>query len=157
VRIERLGPALVAAALGYGAEPEKEAWDILLGWMADNGLFPELKEHRFFGFNNPGPSPGSPNYGYEQWVTVNKEAASGEQIEIKEFPGGLYAVTTCKLKDIGAAWQKLVAWSEDGGHRYVGDMCLEELLTPWMMVASRAGEPVEFGDQVFDLWLPVLE
>jgi hypothetical protein len=37
------------------------------------------KPHRLFGYNNPDPSPGSPNYGYDVWLTVDESTqAEGE-------------------------------------------------------------------------------
>lgn len=67
--------------------PELLAWNTLLNCAKDQGI--NLDGHRFFGFINPNPSPGSPNYGYEQWVSVSPEEKSAEGIEIKEFPDGL--------------------------------------------------------------------
>jgi hypothetical protein len=77
VQIVRLEPTRVAAALGYGASPEMEAWGKLLAWAESQGLLAEIHKHRFFGFNNPNPSPGSPNYGYEQWMTVDSSIQPG--------------------------------------------------------------------------------
>ncbi|NIW49114.1 MAG: MerR family transcriptional regulator, partial [Gammaproteobacteria bacterium] len=64
VRIVKLEPMTIASTYGFGEQPEIEAWEKLLSWAREIGL--SLKDHRFFGFNNPNPSPGSPNYGYEQ-------------------------------------------------------------------------------------------
>ncbi|NNK92581.1 MAG: MerR family transcriptional regulator, partial [Acidimicrobiia bacterium] len=67
VRIVELEAMRVAAALGFGPEPESEAWGKLMTWArATNHLD---GTQRYFGFNNPNPMPGSPNYGYEQWMT----------------------------------------------------------------------------------------
>ena len=70
VRIVQLEPLRVASALGFGPSPEAIAWEKILGWARQNGL-PDAASTgatgkpapRFFGFNNPSPSPGSPNYG----------------------------------------------------------------------------------------------
>ena len=48
----------------------------------------DVEKARFFGFNNPNPSPGSPNYGYEQWLTVGPEVQAEGGIVIKEIPPG---------------------------------------------------------------------
>ena len=81
---------------GFGASPEELAWGTLLEWARASGLLDaELAPH-FFGFNNPNPSAGNPNYGYEQWITVGPDVADGAGVTIKEFPGGLYAVARCE-------------------------------------------------------------
>lgn len=115
VRIVQLEPLRVASALGFGPSPEAIAWEKILGWARQNGLLPEgdatqpeTSGVRFFGFNNPSPSPGSPNYGYEQWMTVGPDVVGSGEIPIKEFPGGLYAVTRCELRNIEATWKALV-------------------------------------------------
>ncbi len=103
VRIVTLKPMRVAAALGFGEQPELLAWDKILSWAKPLGLLDDLKAVRFFGFNNPDPSPGSPNYGYEQWIVVGPDVKAEGDIKIKDFSGGLYAVTRCKLSSIGEA------------------------------------------------------
>jgi len=126
VRIVQLEPARVAAAYGFGAEPEPIAWQKLLKFAHENGLLE--KPHRFFGFNNPDPTPGSPNYGYEQWVTVGPEVLAEGEIGIKDFSGGLYAVTRTRLADIGRTWQRLVAWREESAYQAATHQWLEEAL-----------------------------
>ena len=85
VRIVNLEPMLVASAYGFGDQPETLAWTKILAWASSQD-YEDLGKQRFFGFNNPNPSPGSPNYGYEQWMTVGAEVVGSEDIEIKEFP-----------------------------------------------------------------------
>src|SRR5512143_3959965 len=107
VRIVDLEPMRCAGASGFGSEPEGLAWEALLKWAVPLGLL--SKPHRFFGYNNPDPSPGSPNYGYDQWITVDAPVQVEGPIKIKEFPGGLYAVTRCEgVQNIHATWQALV-------------------------------------------------
>jgi len=133
VEIVELEPAQVVSALGFGEEPEGQAWDLILGYAAANGLTPWAGDHRFFGFNNPDPTPGSPNYGYEQWITVADETTVAEPLETKRFAGGRYAMLRLHgLEGIGDAWRRLVAWVEDEGYDIASaeHTCLEELLTP---------------------------
>lgn len=151
VRIVKLEPMRVASALGFGTEPENQAWEAILDFAKAKGLNPESKQHRFFGFNNPNPSPGSENYGYEQWMTVGLDVEAEEPVKIKDVPGGLYAVTRFKgLENIGKTWQQLVHWFEDSVYKKPPnyDRCLEELLSP---PGSSQGE------WVFDLYLPIAE
>jgi DNA gyrase inhibitor GyrI len=157
VRIVRLEPFHVASALGFGTSPEAEAWARLLGWAREKGVLAEEGAEkaavRFFGFNNPSPSPGSPNYGYEQWMTVEPDTQGDDEIMIKEFSGGLYAVTRCELRNIGEAWKALLAWCEASPHRWAPNhhQWLEESITPPAYAAAGA------EDAVFDLYLPVAE
>ena len=147
VRIVRLEPMRVAASLGFGPEPEGLAWESLTRWAGDAGL--ALSEHRLFGFNNPSPAPGSPNYGYEQWLVLKGEAVAVGRLEIKDFPGGLYAVMRCKGTPNPAIWQSLVRWREASPYRAAHHQWLEELLTPDLL---GQWDRVEF-----DLYLPIAE
>jgi hypothetical protein len=58
-------------------------------------LRPGAPGYRTFGFNNPDPSPGSPNYGYEIWLGVGPDVEESPPIEIKQVVLGKYAVTRC--------------------------------------------------------------
>jgi effector-binding domain-containing protein len=149
VRIVRMEPMRVASAHGFGASPEEEAWNRILAFAESKGL--DQKGARFFGFNNPNPSPGSPNYGYEQWMVVGPEVAGEDEITIKEIPARTYAVLGCEgLHVIGERWQQLVTWFEDSPYRKPPHyyQCLEELLT-------APDAPLE--EYAFDLYLPIAE
>ena len=131
VTIEELHPMRVVSALGFGASPEPQAWEMIFAFAQQRGIDPGRQ--RFFGFNNPNPSPGSPNYGYEQWMTVGPEVEAEAPYEIKQVPPGRYAVTRFTgLEHIGDRWQALVGWCEEHGHRISCEYgrCLEEHLNP---------------------------
>jgi len=129
VRIVRLEPMRVASAHAYSASPEHDAWEVLMAWARPKGFTDDLERHRIFGFNNPDPSPGSPNYGYEFWMMVGPEVEAESKIEIKTFSGGLYAVTRCKgIPNITTTWKQLVTWSEDSKYRHGQHQWLEEHL-----------------------------
>lgn len=146
VRILKLEPMRVASAHGFGESPEEQAWTKLLTWARSQG-YHDLGKHRFFGFNNPNPAPGSPNYGYEQWMTFSEGAEPGEGIEFKEFTGGLYAVTRCEsLLHITDIWKQLVVWREDSKYKEAYHQWLEECFTP---------EATQLEDYVFDLYAPI--
>ncbi|MCP4416614.1 MAG: GyrI-like domain-containing protein [Chloroflexi bacterium] len=149
VRIERLEPSYVAYAYGFGNSPEEQAGNTLQAWVKEKGLAHDGKKHRFFGFDNPSPSPGSPNYGYEVWITIDDDAEAEGEVKIKEFAGGLYAVTRFKgLDNIGRVWKELVVWCENSDYKFAHQPCLEELLTP-------ANAP--FEEYVFDLYMSIAE
>lgn len=148
VRIVSLEPTRVASARGFGASPEPIAWRKLLEWARANGIPAEQGKTRFFGFNNPNPSAGSPNYGYEQWMTVAHDVNGNGEVQVKDFAGGLYCVTGCTLANIGEAWQSLVTWAERSKYGEGSGECLEECLD---------AVPAKFPDAVFDLYLPIKE
>ncbi len=153
VRIVRLEPFSVASFLGFGQSPEELAWEKLINWANPRGLLENLEKHRLFGFNNPNPSPGSPNYGYEVWMVIEPDQIEpGDEVEIKDFPGGAYAVTQCvvpkgKFEVIGETWNKLAKWREDRMYKFGRHQWLEETL------------PIHPPDTEFvlDLYLPIDE
>lgn len=100
--------------------------------------------------HNPSPSPGSPNYGYEQWLVLDPEAdvEASEDVTLKSFEGGLYAVTRCKLPQIGETWRQLVSWRETSAYTSGHHQWLEEALSP---VGTA------FDDMVMDIYLPLAE
>lgn len=149
VRIVQLDCMRVISSYGFGTEPEGIAWDKLLSWAKKKGL--DLSKHRYFGFNNPNPSPGSPNYGYEQWMTVGADVEPEGDMRVLDFGGGLYAVTRCEgVENIGRTWKELVQWHEDSKYKKPHNwfFCLEECVSP-------PDGPVE--GLVLDLYLPIVE
>ncbi|MGE5603632.1 MAG: GyrI-like domain-containing protein [Nitrososphaerales archaeon] len=123
----------VASAWGFGTSPEEIAWNRLESWARRLGLF-DVPAARVFGFNNPNPSEGSPNYGYEFVVTVGIEVEPAEGIRIGELHGGPYATMPAEFgKDpaveIPAAWQRLDKWVAEHGYQMGHHQCLEEMDT----------------------------
>ena len=151
VRIVKLPPMRVVSALGFGKEPETQAWTLIKDFAAQAGIDLAAEGTRTFGFDNPSPSPGSENYGYELWLPVGPEVEASEPLEIKEIPGGTYAVTRFTgLSNIGRVWKELVAWFEDSPYTCPSNchQCLEEQHQP----AER--DPEKW---TFDLYLPIAE
>ncbi|HSN76415.1 MAG TPA: GyrI-like domain-containing protein, partial [Anaerolineae bacterium] len=99
VKIVTLDPMRVASVLGFGPSPEVAAWEKLAAWAGPLGLLAGPDRPRIFGFNNPSPTPASPNYGYEFWIEVGPEVQPDGDVQIKQFGGGLYAVTRCQGVD----------------------------------------------------------
>ncbi len=74
VQIVRLEPMRVASAYGFGTSPEEIAHEKMQTFLkAKNLLDGYGTKYRHFGFNNPNPSPGSPNYGYEIWTEIGSD------------------------------------------------------------------------------------
>lgn len=161
VRIVRLDPSRVVAAYAFGSSPEMYAWESLLSWAKSKGLLNAPTLPRFFGFKNPVPDPGSPNYGYEQWMTVapdvtadltanvTADVTANSEVQAKEFSGGLYAVTRCRFNEIRETWKRLAEWNEEGPYRLAHHQWLEECLTPAVPVMGTE------RDLVYDLYLPI--
>lgn len=151
IHIVQLEPLRVARFHGFGEGPEDIAWKKLEDWAKPHGLLDFSEAHRIFGFNNPNPAPGSPNYGYEFWITVTEEETAGEDVEIVNFPGGLYAVAQCIVRnpweDIPGTWQRLVAWRESSPYKAAEHQWLEKHL--------HVGVPGHEFD--LDLYLPIAE
>lgn len=152
VRIVKLPPMRVACVNGFGDGPEGMAFEKMKAWAEAHKLIG--KPHRLFGYNNPDPSPGSPNYGYDVWITVDESVQVDGEARMIEFPGGLYAVTRIDVKnpweDIPSTWQKLVKWMETSKYHHGRHQWLEE----------HIGSLDEMGgDQPFtlDLHLPIAE
>lgn len=115
VRIIELEPMRVASAHVIGKSPEEKAMAKLMPWAEKLGLLDNLEEHSVYGFNNPDPSPEKEEYGYEFWIKIGPEVQTENEIKVKEFGGGLYAVTTTRLildptSSFIPAWKKLAEW-----------------------------------------------
>lgn len=160
VRMVTLEPMRVAVAHGFGEHPEDASWRQLMEYAEATDLLADLDQRRVFGFNNPDPSPGSPNYGYDSWLTVGPDAAPRDEIVIHEFGGGMYAVTPCEgVEIISDTWRALVAWLEDSHYRHGSHQWLEAVLNPgdFMIQEGYESPDQERAKVLFDLYLPVAE
>ncbi|MDD5265042.1 MAG: GyrI-like domain-containing protein [Candidatus Bipolaricaulis sp.] len=151
VRIVDLPPMRVASSLGFGKQPEDQAWKQMQAFAAFAGIRLGEKGGQTYGFNNPDPTPGSENYGYEIWLPVGPDIEAAPPIQIKQVPGGKYAVTHFTgLSNIGRVWKDLVAWFEDSPY-----------VTPphWSRCLEALQNPLETNPEkyVFDLYLPIAE
>jgi DNA gyrase inhibitor GyrI len=160
VQFIKLPDLHVASALGYGHQPETQAWQKLTAWMRAHRMMEDLSNLRFFGFNNPNPSAGSPNYGYEQWVTISIDIEPEEGIKVLDVPCGFYATLECPLTTIGETWGELVNWQAGSKYRIAPGQCLEECLTPEILIGAPEGIPMTIenvGNTRFRLYLPLIE
>ena len=148
VRIVNLESMRMISAYGFGAEPEEIAWEKIRKFAQFNNLNIADESTTTFGFNNPNPSMGSPNYGYEIWLPITEDIEPKGDLRIVNFSGGLYAVTTFKgLENIGEVWGKLVKWAEGSKYKRAHHQWLEELI-------NNETTPDEY---VFNLYLPIAE
>ena len=148
VQIVNLPPMRVISAYGYGSEPENVAGKKMADFLKLKGLLAEYGSSiPHYGFNNPSPSHGSPNYGYEIWAKVPEEISPEGDLKVVNFEGGLYAVTRFKnLENISKVWGELVRWRETSDYREGSHQWLEHLLNPLV------NDPSKF---IFELFLPI--
>jgi len=150
VRFVKLEPMRVASVCVVSDSPERDAWEKLRAWAEPAGLLDDLNQHAIFGFNNPGPSPGDKQYGYEFWIRVDPDVESGDGIKIKRVEGGLYAVATCEsLGVVGQTWKRLLDYVRSPRCSYDWRQSQE---------LERPHNPRLPADRiVLDLYLPVAE
>ena len=149
LRILKLEPIRVASAYAFGSSPEEAAFAIMSSFAEENELLEEGHLPPTFGFNNPNPSAGSPNYGYEVWLPIAENTAATGDIRIIDFTGGLYAVAPCHgLQNIGSGWLALTKWREATKYASGKQQWLEHLLSP-------PDAPPD--EMIFDLYLPIAE
>ncbi len=152
IRTVIIEPMRVASVWGFGQSPEEIAWQKLQAWAGPKGLLDKPENQRIFGFNNPNPSAGSPNYGYELWLEVDPEIEPEADVRIVDFLGGAYAVARCEVPEgdysvIHLAWRQLAIWRENSHFKEASHQWLEEFI------------PIELPgiELVLDLHIPIVE
>lgn len=161
VRIVLLPACTVASYHFMGENPEETVGAQMDKFVRQSQLYELKPDARLFGFNHPNPSANSPQYGYEDWVTIPEDMEVPAPLVKKHFAGGLYAAHTIKFGDFHE-WNLLHKWVIDNekytsnyseqGEEIMGG-CLEEHLN-WVY-ASHMGWPENFIDGQLDLLLPI--
>jgi DNA gyrase inhibitor GyrI len=147
VRIEELEPMRIASVRVISESPEQDAWQKLKAWAGPKGYLEDPEEHPIFGFNNPNPSPDRRGYGYEFWIRVLPDEEPEGEIDIQDFVGGLYAVTTIKGLPNPEVWMSLWNWIQSSPYEWRKTNELE-----------RAHDPLAPQDEMmFDLYLPIIK
>ncbi len=150
VHIEKLEPMRVASVRVVSETPEREAWKKMREWAEPLGLLEDIDKNPVFGFNNPSPAPDRREYGYEFWISIGPEIEPEGEVKVKEFPGGLYAVTKCALlgdPNILETWKLLWEWVLTSKYNHRETHELERPQNPL--------SPEE--DLILDIYLPVEE
>lgn len=158
IRIKEIIGFSYVSFYGFGDSPEMVAIEKLRSWMEQNEslLNPST---RFFGFNNPDPTPGSENYGYEIWMTI-PDGLADKLDNVKRFGGGLYAVEHCSgtIDDAGqfipVAWKKLTAWLESSPYQLGHHQWLEEHLGNGK---QNFIDLLSNGKMSMDLYMPIVK
>jgi DNA gyrase inhibitor GyrI len=150
VRIERLEPMRMASVRVVSDTPERDAWEKLCEWAEPLGLLEDIEKNPVFGFNNPSPTPDRREYGYEFWICIDPDIKPEDEIQVIDFPGGLYAVTKCALlgdPNILETWKLLWEWILVSKYEHRRTHELEKPQNPL--------SPEE--DLILDLYLPIEE
>ena len=156
VNLVEVPPMKMVSFHGFGTGPEDLALAAMHEWARKHQYF-KGDHPRCFGFNNPDPTPGSPNYGYEIWLVIPQEVAVDDATE-KQFPGGTYARTHCEgqMQDAGdfipAAWKKLMEWLENSSYQLGKHQWMEEHLADDGLTLPDMDN---LGKLSLDLYLPV--
>ena len=130
VSIVTLEPMRVASFHAISKSPERLAAEKLIAWAKPRGLLEDPERYPVYGFNNPDPSPEQKEYGYEFWIRMDPDFES-DDVEVKDFKGGLYAVTICANmlnphKDIPSTWKRLVEWIKSSKYDFAKHQWLEK-------------------------------
>lgn len=116
VKIVELEPMRVASFRAISETPEHDAAQLLANWVHGKGYLDDLEKNPVFGFNNPDPTEGKKEYGYEFWIRMSDDFEE-EEVTVKDVEGGRYAVTTSEsLSVIGEKWKQLVEWVKRSEH-----------------------------------------
>ncbi len=150
VQFIRLMPMRVVSFHAISESPEDDAWKKLREWAEPKGYFEDLEKNPIYGFNNPNPTPGKKEYGYEFWIVVDPDFKSDEVI-IKDVPESFNVVTRClvedPVRDISDAWKKILDWIKKYKIKIAGECGLEKVIIP-----SHSGEGF-----ILDIYIPIEE
>jgi len=158
VRIERLVSRQAAYIHASGDSPEEEALTKIIVWAKTKNIAHNRGIHLMG--RNTYPTEKPDPHGYEYYLTLNEPIFKDEEeIKMKNFPGGLFAVLRFKnLFDMQASWISLMKWVKENNYQEIGviktengwvNSGFEELLN-W----DETKPPTEW---VFDLWLQIKE
>ena len=133
LKIVKLPPMrIVSFHATNSTTPEDDAGKMMWKWAHPKGLFDNPNIYQIFGFNNPDPEKNNPKYGYEFWISVPRDFEVEDDIVIKEFQGGLYAVMSCRgVMNISPTWKKLVQAVKNSEYTLTNDhQWLEHNISP---------------------------
>jgi AraC family transcriptional regulator len=154
IEIRTLPPLHVAAYRSISATPEDDGVRFMEQWVAQLGLSEDERRNvRNWGFDIDVSEADQQagKRGYELWRTVPAHVQADPPVEIKDCPGGLYAVMritdpfTTPFETIPGGWSRIWNWANEqqeyghGSHQWL----------------EQAGE--DEGGLYLDLYLPVVK
>lgn len=134
--LKKLETMRVAYYCYYGKHPEDNAFEVMRDWINKTELNINEQNLRIWGFDNPSPSKGQDEYGYEVCITIDDDInVNDDKIQTKFLDGGFYAVIGVKPDENGEigyeimkAWKRFNNWLTDSKYIYGGHQWLEEHL-----------------------------
>jgi len=155
VRIERLDTMRAAHIHVLSETPEEDAWKKLEAWAKPKGLLE--KGARVFG-RNTYPTDNPEPHGYEFFLMVGRNIEPDVDIDIREIPGGLYAVLRFKnLDNIGNAWEHLWNWIRENKYEAIGMQKGDHGWCDGLEEQVNWYEGKMPDEWVFDLWVQLKE
>ncbi len=158
VRIVTLPPMRVLSFHSVGEAPELVSDTAVQEFLGSTAFAKTCPASRHFGFNHDEGGL----HGYERWLTLPDGVNIPENIPVKTFPGGLYAVT-CTMMGEWERWEMLLKYFDEH-ERYEASMngttamggLLEEHLNYWNWY-EEPGLSMEENDRTkqVDLYLPI--
>jgi len=157
VRVERLKAMRATYTHALSDTPEEDAGKKIMGWAKPKGLLEKGSRARLFG-RNTYPTDNPEPHGYEFFLTVGPDIEPEGEIEIKEIPGGLYAVLRFKdLNHIGEAWSYLWKWIEESEYEHIGWQKGEHGWVNGFEEHLNWYEQKPQNEWIFDLWVQLKE
>jgi len=158
VEIKSLPTMKVASVRAISQTPENDAKAILDKYIKKHNLMDDPESHPIFGFNNPDPTPGHKEYGYEFWIKIDSIAETEADVIIKEIPSALYVVKECNLFDESnseffkahgflESWSQLSQWVKESDYQEGSHQGLEKALN----------HGAEFEDLQLELYMPIIK
>ena len=147
VHFETLPPMRIVSFHVISKTPENDASKKMQKWMKENNIFFDSDSHPTFGFDNPKPTRGKEEYGYEFWLKVDDDFEPKDDVKVKDIPSFQYVVTTSwRLTDVGRDWKHLDRWIKEHNYEIIRD-------TPCLERAHISGVAEE--ELILDLMVPI--
>lgn len=156
IRIIKLPKMTIASYGAISETPENDCWKVVNKLVEDYSL-QDCPGFRHFGFNNPDPTPGKAEYGYEMWVVVPENLPIPEPFVKKEFAGGLYGALPTYMTVIGERWGQLFDWvqTNDSYELDVDIPNMRHELEECMDYVAFNSEATPVSEKQLDLLLPI--
>ncbi len=156
-RLERLETMRAAHIHVLSETPEEDAWRKMEAWAKPKGLLERDVGTRVFG-RNTFPTDNPEPHGYEFFLTVGPNTEPEGEIDIRQIPGGPYAVYRFEnLNNIRKAWEHLWNWIKNAKHDHIGWQKGEHGWYNGFEEHTNWYEKKPPNEWIFDLWVQLKE
>ncbi len=157
VRIDRLETMRAAHIHVLSDTPEEDAWKKMESWAKSKGLLEKDLETRVFG-RNTYPTENPEPHGYEFFLTVSRNIEPEGEIDMRQIPGGLYAVLRFKnLDNIRNAWEYIWNWIREKKYEHIGLQKDDHGWHNGFEEQINWHEGKSPSEWIFDLWVQLKE